>query len=71
MNIKAANFKNAPFDLSAAFKIAREAKSFPTPADHLMISIGTVGEPHSKEIERSVWSGDILPLVCDSIQNSG
>ena len=58
----ASKLKKAPDNSSTALKMARETKSFPAPADHLLISIGG-------DMTTGGWSEDILPIFCDTVQN--
>ena len=46
----ATKIKKAPADSSATFKVAGETKSFPAPADRLLISIGGEGGLHSENL---------------------
>ena len=67
----AAKLKKALADSSAAFNMAGATKSFPAPADHLLISIGEEGGLHSENLMTGGWSGDMSPGFCDTVQNSG
>ena len=67
----ASKMKKAPADSSTAFKMAGETKSFPAPADHLIVSIGGGGGLHSENMRPGGWSGDTSPGFCDTVQNSG
>ena len=66
----AAKLKKALADSSAAFNMAGATKSFPAPADHLLISIGGEGGLHSENLMTRGWSGDISPGFYDTVQNS-